>query len=86
MRPTTIEPGQFQARRQLQTLRNLLPYLWPRNRADLRLRVGFAVVMLVGAKVANVFVPIVLRNAVDALSVPPNLLTAIPVINSLAIL
>ena len=76
MRPTTIEPGQFEPRRQLRTLRNLLPYLWPRERMDLRIRVGFAVVMLVGAKVANVFVPIILRNAVDALSVPANLSTS----------
>ncbi len=77
-RTTTIEPGQFQPRQHLRTLRFLLPYLWPRDRADLRLRVGLAVIALIGAKVANVFVPILLARAVDALGQPPNLLVAIP--------
>lgn len=78
MRPTTIEPGQFSGRRQLRALRGLLPYLWPRNRTDLRIRVGLALVMLVAAKLANVLVPIVLREAVDALSVSAETLVAIP--------
>ena len=78
MRPTTIEPGQFQPGRQVRTLRHLLPYLWPRDRNDLRLRVVFAVVMLVAAKVANVLVPIALREAVDALSVEAEALVTIP--------
>ncbi|MEE8499873.1 MAG: ABC transporter ATP-binding protein/permease, partial [Kiloniellales bacterium] len=67
MRPTTIEPGQFQPGKQLRTLRNLLPYLWPRGRADLKLRVVFAIVFLVAAKAANVYVPFLLREAVDLL-------------------
>ncbi len=78
MRATTIEPGQFQPRRHFRTLRFLLPYLWPRDRPELRLRVGLAVVALVGAKVANVFVPVLLARAVDALGAPANLLVAIP--------
>ncbi len=44
MRPTTIEPGQFQPGRQVGTLRHLLPYLWPRGRRDLKLRVVLALV------------------------------------------
>jgi len=78
MRPTTMEPGQFNARRQFRTLRFLLPYLWPRDRFDLRLRVGLAIVALFGAKVANVYVPILLSRAVDTLGAPPDLLVAIP--------
>ena len=78
MRPTTMEPGQFHARRQLKTLSNLLPYLWPRERFDLRLRVGLALVALLGAKVANVYVPVLLGGAVDSLGAPPDLLIAIP--------
>jgi len=81
MRPTTIEPGQFRPGSQIKTLRNLLPYLWPRDRADLRVRVGLAAALLVAAKVANVYVPIVLRAAVDALGAlgkPENAAAAIP--------
>ncbi|MFQ5775904.1 MAG: ABCB family ABC transporter ATP-binding protein/permease [Kiloniellaceae bacterium] len=78
MRPTTIEPGQFRPGRQLRTLRHVLPYLWPKGRFDLRLRVGLAVVMLVAAKVANVYVPMILREAVNALSVPAEALVAVP--------
>ena len=69
MRPTTIEPGQFHADRQVNTLRHLLPYLWPRGRADLKLRVLLALVFLVAAKAANVTVPVLLREAVDSLGV-----------------
>ena len=73
-----MDPGPFSAARQWRTLRNLLPYLWPRTRLDLKVRVGLAVVALIGAKVANVYVPILLSHAVDALSVPADLLLAIP--------
>ena len=78
MRPTTIEPGQFHPGRQWRTLRNLLPYLWMRDRADLRLRVVLAVVMLVAAKIASVFIPLVLRETVDALSAPAGALLVVP--------
>ena len=55
-------------RRQAQALRRLLPYLWPRGRRDLRLRVVVALVLLGAAKLANVYVPILLKHATDALS------------------
>ncbi|MCH8155899.1 MAG: ABC transporter ATP-binding protein/permease [Proteobacteria bacterium] len=78
MRPTTIDPGQFQPGKQLRTLRNLLPYLWPRERADLRLRVVLAIVFLVAAKAANVYVPILLRDAVDGLGAPVEGIVVVP--------
>lgn len=55
-------------REQLASLRNLLPYLWPAGRNDLRLRVLIALVLMVGAKVTTVYVPLLLRSAVDSLS------------------
>ncbi len=48
------------------TLRKLLPYLW-----FYRWRVGIALAFLVGAKMANVGVPILLKTLVDSLSIPP---------------
>ena len=67
MRPTTMASGQKLGAQHLKTLRHLLPYLWPAGRADLRARVVAAGLLLVLAKLANVYVPILLRSAVDAL-------------------
>ena len=50
------------------TFRLLLPYLWPENRKDLKVRVSFAVVALVFAKIASVSTPLVLGGAVNSLT------------------
>ncbi|WP_420346437.1 ABCB family ABC transporter ATP-binding protein/permease [Pelagibius sp.] len=80
MRATTIEPGQKATLGQLKVLTNLLPYLWPEGRADLKTRVLAALVLLVCAKVATVTVPLVLREAVDALTAEDgsNLILVLP--------
>ncbi len=52
----------------LQTVRSLLPYLWPREDRGARVRVVLAALCLVSAKVATVYVPIVYGRAVDALA------------------
>ena len=58
-----------------QTLRALLPYLW-----QYKWRVGIALACLVLAKLANVAVPIVLKDIVDGVSGTPALaLAAVPV-------
>ena len=63
-----------------QTIRTLLPYLWPRGRWDLRRRVIIALVFLVGAKVAVVQAPLLLGAVVDALETDPLLgAVAVPV-------
>lgn len=49
-----------------QTLRRLLPYLW-----QYRWRVAVALGFMVGAKLANIGVPILLKQLVDALNVHP---------------
>ena len=46
-----------------QALRTLLPYLW-----DFRWRVGLAIVFLVTAKLANIGVPLLMKEIVDALN------------------
>jgi len=48
-----------------QTIRTLLPYLW-----EFRGRVTLALVLLILAKLANVAVPLVLKNIVDTLNKP----------------
>jgi ATP-binding cassette subfamily B protein len=49
------------------TIRTLLPYLWV-----YKWRVMAAMVCLIGAKVANIGVPLVLKKIIDALSINPS--------------
>jgi ATP-binding cassette subfamily B protein len=56
----------------LATLIHLWPYIWPAERADLKLRVGGALVLLLLAKVATLAVPFTFKWATDALAGTPN--------------
>ncbi len=57
------------------TLRKLLPYLW-----RYRWRVVFALAFMVGAKVANVGVPLLLKELVDSMSIPAGDVRAVLVV------
>src|SRR3981189_1160287 len=50
------------------TLVHLWPFIWPGDRADLKMRVAWSVVLLVIAKVATLAVPFTFKWAIDALS------------------
>ncbi len=52
----------------LRTILRVLPYLWPRDRFDVRLRVILALVLLVFAKAIINFAPFLYRDAVNALT------------------
>src|SRR3979409_1446533 len=58
-------------RDELRSIRGLTPYLWPRDRPDLRLRVVLALLCLIVAKFVNITVPLLYKQAVAAL--PPHL-------------
>jgi ATP-binding cassette subfamily B protein len=79
-RPVTIGPprpkGRFKD--ELRALKWLAPYLWPRDSVELRLRVVIAVALLLAAKLLTIYVPILYKYAVDALS-PSNIVVAAPV-------
>ncbi len=62
----------------LRTLRNLWPYMWPADRADLRMRVVWATVYLVLSKLVLVAVPYFFKWATDALSGDPGSLPSLP--------
>ena len=51
----------------IRTMIGLWPYIWPRDRRDLRLRVWFAMVLLLFAKLATIAVPFTFKWAIDAL-------------------
>ena len=49
------------------TLRTTLPYVWPRDDLGIQVRVLLALGALLGAKITNVYVPIIYRDVVDVL-------------------
>ncbi|WP_319529096.1 ABC transporter ATP-binding protein/permease [uncultured Cohaesibacter sp.] len=62
--PVDAEASSFQ------TLRNLWPYIWPSDRADLKRRVAMALSALFLGKLINVLTPYTFKWATDALSDP----------------
>ena len=62
----TVQKGLFR------TLLALWPYIWPGDRADLKMRVAFAVVLLLLAKLATIAVPFTFKWATDALAGQPS--------------
>jgi ABC-type transport system involved in Fe-S cluster assembly fused permease/ATPase subunit len=50
------------------TFRHLWPYIWPHERADLRMRIFLAVVLLLAAKLVTIAIPYAFKWATDALT------------------
>ncbi|MGE0616895.1 MAG: ABC transporter ATP-binding protein/permease [Bacteriovoracia bacterium] len=65
-----MKTSETTARSNWSTLRTLSAYLWPRGRADLRLRVVIAMLSLLGAKAISVYIPFLYKRAVDSLTGP----------------
>jgi ATP-binding cassette subfamily B protein len=63
---------------ELRALKSLAPYLWPRDSLGLRVRVVLALVFLLAGKLVNIYVPLLYKHAIDALS-PTNVVIAAPV-------
>ena len=64
-----------------QTIVSLLPYIWPKGDAVARVRACAAIVFLIAAKVATVYIPIVYGRLVDRLAgkaAPADALLALP--------
>lgn len=68
MRPTRLEEPPVN-RNDWRTIRSLLPYLW-----EFKGRVSLALLLLVMAKLASVAVPLVLKEVVDVLDQPQDML------------
>src|SRR6188768_4332754 len=54
------------------TLTHLWPYIWPGDRADLKARVVWSMVLLLVAKLATLSVPFTFKWAIDALTGTPS--------------
>ncbi len=83
MPPPLVSGPKGSLRDGMRALRGLLPYLWPHDALELRLRVVAALALLVGAKMVNIAVPFLYKHAVDTLSGKYGLVT-VPVMLILA--
>jgi ATP-binding cassette subfamily B protein len=77
--PPGGKPSEVGFAQELKAMRGLLPYLWPRESWELRVRVLVAVAFLLLAKGINVYVPVLYKSAVDALSPGHAALVVVPV-------
>src|SRR5256714_4666113 len=66
--PASFKPVAAARGALLSTLAQLWPYIWPSDRADLKMRVMLATVLLLAAKLATIAVPFTFKWAVDALT------------------
>jgi ATP-binding cassette, subfamily B, heavy metal transporter len=64
----------------LQVILSFAPYLWPKGNLVARIRVATAVLFMIAAKGAAVYVPILYARTVDALTKPASLAVALPVL------
>jgi ABC-type transport system involved in Fe-S cluster assembly fused permease/ATPase subunit len=73
-----LPPAGSTRRDDLATIKRLLPYLWLRGPLAVRTRVVIAVALLVGAKLTTVYIPLIYKHAIDALTAKPGAILAVP--------
>jgi ATP-binding cassette, subfamily B, heavy metal transporter len=73
-RPTTID-----LRRSMTVLAILGRHLWPKGEWGLRSRVAIALGLLIAAKVCNVFVPLLYKRGIDALTGAQSQIVVVPI-------
>ncbi|KAI0129052.1 iron-sulfur cluster transporter ATM1 [Xylariales sp. AK1849] len=66
---TLDKSAQEQRKADWAIMKEMAHYLWPKDSLSTKLRVGLAVVLLVGAKLLNVQVPFYFKNIVDAMNI-----------------
>ena len=77
--PANDRPPTIGLSRSWAVLAILARHLWPKGEWGLRARVAVALALLVLAKIANVYVPLLYKHAVDALGTPQAQAVAVPV-------
>ncbi len=79
-RVTTSSEQEYQETSQIKTLLAIAPYLWPKDRKDLRVRVVLAMIAMVLAKVITIATPFSFKYAVDALNAHPAQVTILALV------
>jgi len=77
------QPPRKSARREAtlaETVRHLWPYVWPKDRVDLKLRVIGAMGLLLAAKIVTILVPYSFKWATDSLTDPASAHVPLPAI------
>ena len=59
--------GEMAETSQWETMKGLLPYLWPAGRNDLKMRVVIALALLVLSKIITVWAPFAFKAATDGI-------------------
>jgi ATP-binding cassette subfamily B protein len=59
---------QFERKSAMRTIKRVIPYLWPADRPEIKLRVVLAMVALVLSRVASVLTPFFFKGAIDSMS------------------
>ena len=72
MPPDTITSNQRPDADNWATLKRFLPYLWPKDRPDLRKRIAIAMLLVLLAKATVLALPYAYKRAVDAMTTPVN--------------
>ncbi len=75
MRKLKPTPKSNADRGEWQTLKGLMPYMWPEGRMDLKLRVVVAFALLIVSKIVTVYTPYAFKFATDALAPKDNAAT-----------
>ena len=68
MPPDTITPDQLSEQAAWGTVRRFLPYLWPKDRPDLRWRIAVAALLVLAAKVLVLTLPFAYARAIDVMA------------------
>ena len=80
MQSLTDDRSDFEGKRgHLTTVKVLLPYLWPKNAREMRIRVVVALIFLIAAKAITVAVPIIYKLAVDKITNTGDAIVIVPI-------
>lgn len=69
------KPGPANSSRQIphrEIIRQMLQYVWPKDRKDIKRRVVISLALLVTGKIVSIQAPILFKNAIDCMNAGPN--------------
>ena len=80
MRPASHETPELGDHSQWQTIKSLLPYLWPAGERQMKGRVLIALLCLIGAKAITVSIPYIYKLVIAALTADPAMTAQVTIV------